>query len=79
MLAEADLVVAAPWVSEQIAHRLRGDATVVDSAALEQDPKLMIKAAKAGQVALRLFGGDPFLFCAAATDADGMREGEGRV
>ena len=69
LLAEADLVVAAPWVSEQIAHRLRGDATVVDSAALEQDPKLLIKAAKAGQVALRLFGGDPFLFCAAATDA----------
>jgi uroporphyrinogen III methyltransferase/synthase len=69
LLAEADLVVAAPWVSEQIAHRLRDDATVVDSAALEQDPKLMIKAAKAGQVALRVFGGDPFLFCAAATDA----------
>jgi uroporphyrinogen III methyltransferase/synthase len=69
LLAEADLVVAAPWVSEQIAHRLPDDVTVVDSAALEQDPKLMIKAAKAGQVALRLFGGDPFLFCAAATDA----------
>jgi uroporphyrinogen III methyltransferase / synthase len=69
LLAEADLVVAAPWVSEQIAHRLRGDATVVDSAVLEHDPKLMIKAAKAGQVALRVFGGDPFLFCAAATDA----------
>ncbi|MGN6677647.1 MAG: uroporphyrinogen-III synthase [Streptosporangiaceae bacterium] len=69
LLAEADLVVAAPWVSEQIAHRLPDGATVVDSAALEQDPKLMIKAAKAGQVALRLFGGDPFLFCAAATDA----------
>ncbi len=69
LLAEADLVVAAPWVSERIAHRLRGDATVVDSAALEQDPKLLIKAAKAGQVALRLFGGDPFLFCTAATDA----------
>ncbi len=42
---------------------------MVDSAALDQDPKLLIKAAKAGQVALRLFGGDPFLFCAAATDA----------
>jgi uroporphyrinogen III methyltransferase/synthase len=69
LLAEADLVVAAPWVSEQIAHRLRGDTTVVDSSVLENDPKLMIKAAKAGQVALRLFGGDPFLFCAAATDA----------
>ncbi len=69
LLAEADLVVAAAWVSERVAHRLRGDATVVDSATLEQDPKLLIKAAKAGQVALRLFGGDPFLFCTAAADA----------
>jgi uroporphyrinogen III methyltransferase/synthase len=39
LLAEADLVVAAPWVSERIEHRLRDDATVVDSAALEADPK----------------------------------------
>ncbi len=62
LLAGADLVVAAPWVSERVAHRLRGDATVVDPATLEQDPKLLIKAAKAGQVALRLFRGDPFLF-----------------
>ncbi len=69
LLAEADLIVAAPWVRERIAHRLRGDATVVDSGVLEQDPKLLIKAAKAGQVALRLFGGDPFLFCTAAADA----------
>jgi uroporphyrinogen III methyltransferase / synthase len=69
LLAEADLVVAAPWVSERISHLLRDDVTIADSASLETDPKLLIKAAKAGQLALRLFSGDPFLFCNAAADA----------
>jgi uroporphyrinogen III methyltransferase/synthase len=69
LLARADVVAAAPWVRERVAHLLRDDATVVDTSALEQDPKLLIKAARAGQVALRLFSGDPFLFCSAAADA----------
>ncbi len=69
LLAEADLVVAAPWVSERVQHRLRPDATVTDSAALEQDARMLTKAAKAGQLALRLFSGDPFLFCNAAAEA----------
>jgi uroporphyrinogen III methyltransferase/synthase len=69
LLAKADLVVAASWVSERIRHLLRPEATVVDSASADQDPKLLAKAAKAGQVALRLFSGDPFLFCGAAADA----------
>jgi uroporphyrinogen III methyltransferase / synthase len=69
LLAEADLVVGATWVNERVAHLLRPDATMVDSATLDQDPKLLIKTAKAGQVALRLYSGDPFLFCSAAADA----------
>jgi uroporphyrinogen III methyltransferase / synthase len=69
LLAEADLVVGAPWVNERIAHLLRPDATMVDSSTLDQDPKLLIKTARAGQVALRLYSGDPFLFCSAAADA----------
>lgn len=69
LLAEADLVVGAPWVTERVAHLLRPDATIVDSATLDQDPKLLIKTARAGQVALRLYSGDPFLFCSAAADA----------
>ncbi len=63
------MVAAAAWVSERVAHLLREDATVVDTSTLEQDPKLLIKAARAGQVALRLFSGDPLLFCSAAADA----------
>ena len=69
LLAEADLVVAPAWVSEQVRHRLRPDAAVLDAAADDQDPKLLTKAARAGQVALRLFSGDPLLFCGAASDA----------
>ncbi len=69
LLARADLVVAASWVSERIAHLLGPEATVMDSAALDSDPKMLIKAAKSGQTALRLFSGDPFLFCSAASDA----------
>jgi uroporphyrinogen III methyltransferase / synthase len=69
LLSEASLVVAAPWVSERVAHLLRPDATVVDSAALDQDPKMLTKAAKAGQLAVRLFSGDPFLFCNAVAEA----------
>ena len=69
LLAQADLVVAASWVCERIRHLLRSDATVVDAAADDQDPKLLTKAAKAGQVALRLFSGDPFLFSTAAAEA----------
>jgi uroporphyrinogen III methyltransferase/synthase len=69
LLAEADLVVGAPWVNERVAHLLHPDASMVDSAALDQDPKLLIKAARAGQTVLRLYSGDPFLFCSAAADA----------
>ena len=69
LLWQADLVVAAPWVSERIAHLLRADATIIDSANLDTDPRMLVKAARSGQLVLRLFSGDPFLFCNAAADA----------
>jgi uroporphyrinogen III methyltransferase/synthase len=69
LLGQADLVVAAPWVSERIAHLLREDVTLIDSATLEPDARQLIKAARSGQLALRVFSGDPFLFCSAAADA----------
>ena len=69
LLARADLIVAAPWVSGRLAHLMPAEATVVDSATLDDDPRLMIKAAKSGQTVVRLFTGDPFLFCGAASEA----------
>ncbi len=69
LIGRADLIVAAPWVSERLTHLVKPGATVTDSDALQQDPKLLIKAAKAGQLAIRLYSGDPFMFCNAAADA----------
>jgi uroporphyrinogen III methyltransferase / synthase len=69
LIGRADLVVAAPWVGERLGHLLKAGATLVDSDAQLQDPKMLIKAAKAGQLAVRLFAGDPFVFASAAADA----------
>jgi uroporphyrinogen III methyltransferase/synthase len=69
LIGRADLVVAAPWISERLGHLLKPGATLADSDAQLQDPKMLIKAAKAGQLVVRLFSGDPFMFCNAASDA----------
>ena len=69
LLGEADLVVASPEIAGRVAHMLRPEAAVADSEALQQDPRLLLKAAKAGQLAVRLYSGDPFLFCDAAAEA----------
>jgi uroporphyrinogen III methyltransferase/synthase len=69
LIGRADLVVASQWLGERLGHLLKPGATLADSDAQLADPKLLIKAAKAGQLAVRLFTGDPFLFCNAAADA----------
>ncbi len=69
LLGRADLVVAPSWLAERFGHLIKPGATLADSEAQLQDPKLLIKAAKAGQLAVRLFGGDPFIFCNAAAEA----------
>jgi uroporphyrinogen III methyltransferase / synthase len=69
LIGRADLVVAAPWIGERLAHLMKEGATLTDSEAQQQDPKMLIKAAKAGKVVVRLFSGDPFMFCNAAADA----------
>jgi uroporphyrinogen III methyltransferase/synthase len=69
LVAQADVVVAAPWVSERVAHLVRADAEVLDSDAFQQDPRTLVKAARAGQLVVRLLSGDPFMFCNAAADA----------
>jgi uroporphyrinogen III methyltransferase / synthase len=69
LIGRADLVVAAPWISDRLGHLVKPGATIVDSDAQQQDPKMLIKAARAGQLVVRLFSGDPFMFCHAAADA----------
>jgi uroporphyrinogen III methyltransferase / synthase len=69
LIGRADLVVAAPWIGERLGHLVKPGATLADSDAQQQDPKMLIKAARAGQLVVRLFSGDPFMFCHAAADA----------
>jgi uroporphyrinogen III methyltransferase/synthase len=69
LLAEASLVVGHPDVVDRVRRLIGPDAEVTDSQALAEDPKLLVKAAKAGRLAVRLYAGDPLLFCHAAGDA----------
>jgi uroporphyrinogen III methyltransferase/synthase len=69
LIGRADLVVAAPWVGERLAHLLKEGAALADSAGLRDDPRMLVKAARTGQVVARVFGGDPLMFCHAAAEA----------
>jgi uroporphyrinogen III methyltransferase/synthase len=70
LLAAADLVVGRPEVTARLAHRLRAGARVAATADPDSDARALVKAARAGQVAVAVFGGDPFLFSRAAQRAD---------
>src|SRR5258708_7844746 len=50
-------------------RRRRRGRTVVVGAIGDRDRKVVIKPARAGQVAPRLYSGDPFLFCPAGAAA----------
>jgi uroporphyrinogen III methyltransferase/synthase len=63
LLGKADLVVAGPEVAAQVGRLVRPEAEIADTDALVQDPRLLVKAAKAGR------RGDPFLFGHAAAEA----------
>ena len=69
LLASADLVVAGPELTQRLGRLVRSAAEIADADALAQDPRLLVKAAKAGQQVVRLLRGDPFLFGHAAAEA----------
>jgi uroporphyrinogen III methyltransferase / synthase len=69
LIGQADLVVAAQWVGERLVHLLKDGAVLADSAGLQDDPKMLVKAARSGQSVARVFGGDPLMFCNAAAEA----------
>ncbi|HEY5989997.1 MAG TPA: uroporphyrinogen-III synthase [Streptosporangiaceae bacterium] len=79
LLGDADLIVGRPDVTRKIAHLLRENTTVTDSAELEQDPRLLIKAAKGGKLVVRLSVGDPLLFCHLAQEADACAKARVRL
>jgi uroporphyrinogen III methyltransferase/synthase len=61
LLGQADLVIAGPDLGDQLERIVPADTTVTALDSQEADPKLLIKAAKAGQLAVRLVRGDPLL------------------
>ena len=69
LLAHADLVVAGPELADQVERLVPAGTARADTDALAQEPKLLIKAAKAGQLVVRLLPGDPLLFGHAAAEA----------
>ncbi len=69
LLAHADLVVAGPELAGQLERLVPAQTATADSDALAQEPKLLIKAARAGQLVVRLLHGDPLLFGHAAAEA----------
>jgi len=69
LLARADLVVAGPELAARLGRLVRPEAATADTDALAQDPRLLVKAARAGQHVVRLFSGDPFVFGHAAAEA----------
>jgi uroporphyrinogen III methyltransferase/synthase len=68
LLAQASLVVAGPDLAGQLERLVPAQTPVADADALAQDPKLLIKAAKAGQLVVRLLPGDPMLQRNAVTE-----------
>jgi uroporphyrinogen III methyltransferase/synthase len=72
MIADADLVVGEPWVTERVAHLMRPETIVADADILHREPELLINAAKSGQLAVRLYAGDPLMFGNATAEAAAM-------
>ena len=80
LLAQADLVVGRPELTGPLAHRLperRGYRRAGRSCA--PTPASSIEAANAGQLAVRLFPGDPLLFSRASQQADACARARVRV
>ena len=66
LLGDAALVVAEPEVADRVRHLLRPDAQVVEPSDVAGTVRTLLQTARAGQLAVRLYPGDPLLSGAAA-------------
>lgn len=69
LLSRADLVFATAEVADRVRHLLPAGAQVRDLPELDADPRLLVKAVQAGQLAVAAYDGDPLLFGSAAGGA----------
>jgi uroporphyrinogen III methyltransferase/synthase len=69
LLGRADLVFATAEVADRVRHLLPAGAQVRDLSELDADPRPLVKAVKAGQLAVAAYDGDPLLFGSAAGGA----------
>jgi uroporphyrinogen III methyltransferase/synthase len=66
LLATASLVVAEPEVADRVRHLLAEEVQLAEPSDVAGTAKVLAVAARAGQLAVRLFPGDPLLSGAAA-------------
>jgi len=69
LLSRADLLFASAEVTDRVRHLLPAAADLRDLAELDADPRLLVKAVKAGQLAVAAYDADPPLFGTAAAAA----------
>ncbi len=69
LLSGADLLFASAEVTDRVRHLLPATADLRDLAELDADPRLLVKAVKAGLLVVAAYDGDPLLFGMAAMGA----------
>ncbi len=69
LLGQADLMFASAEVTDRVRHLLPATADLRDVAELDADPRVLVKAVKAGQLAVVAYDGDPLVFGSAAAAA----------
>jgi uroporphyrinogen III methyltransferase / synthase len=68
LIGQAGLVVARPEVAQRVRHLIPDGAGQADAADLDADPKLILTAARAGKLVVRLYDGDALAFSGAAEE-----------
>jgi uroporphyrinogen III methyltransferase/synthase len=70
LLGQADLVIGGPELTGRVAHLVPPEAAVAEPGQPGTDTRALISAARAGQIVVRLFPGDPLLSGKATAEAD---------
>jgi uroporphyrinogen III methyltransferase/synthase len=78
LLGQAGVVAGSPELTARLAHLVPEAATVIDTGDAA-DPAVLIAAAQAGQLVVRLCPGDPLLFGQAVAEADACAAAEVRL